>query len=105
MRFIFIRKSNGSIPAHFVPPSFSTKDKETDQKKGELDLKLVSHQRQREYSPKGRGVGEGHFPFELFGAVSTRKCASQLLRENSLGVLASRYFRGRRLSFDSTSTV
>jgi hypothetical protein len=72
MRFIFIRKSNGSIPAHFVPPSFSTKDKEIDQKKGELDLKLVSHRRQREYSPEGRGVGEGHFPFESFGTKNRR---------------------------------
>ena len=38
-------------------------------------------------------------------AVSTRKCASQLLRKISLGVLVSRHFRGRRLSFDSTSAI
>lgn len=43
-RFIFIRKSNGTIPSHMVPPSFSDEDKQTDRLKGELDIKLEGHQ-------------------------------------------------------------
>ncbi len=43
-RYIFIRKSNGTIPSHLIPPTFSEKDKKADQAGEALDINLASHQ-------------------------------------------------------------
>lgn len=43
MRFIFIHKSNGTIPGHVALPSLSNKDKEAEKKKNAFEVDLTKH--------------------------------------------------------------
>ncbi len=43
-RFIFIRKSNGNVPALFVPPTFSDEEKRQEQKKEAFEANLNKHE-------------------------------------------------------------
>ena len=43
MRFIFIHKSNGTIPGHVELPSLSNKDKEAEKKKNAFEVDLTKH--------------------------------------------------------------
>ena len=43
MRFIFIHKSNGTIPGDVALPSLSNKDKESEKKKNAFEVDLSKH--------------------------------------------------------------